>query len=122
MVEGLAGLLIREEGTSQQVPHTTGRVVPASTKLGWGDAAPSQQQKELLGVKQYKNHICFTHFGCLQVWGCWWVFAVCLDIQGTKLTSKNKGLWTFDPSSLKADPMFFLNWNQEISWLCSPAG
>lgn len=91
-------------------------------KLGWGDVAPSQQQKELLGVKQYKNPLVSPILAACRLGGGGGVFVLCLDIQGTKLTSKHKALRTFDPSSLRADPMLFLNWNQEISWLCSPAG
>lgn len=91
-------------------------------KLGWGDAAPSQQQKELLGVKQYKNPLVSPILAACRL-GDGGGFLFCAwTSKEPKLTSKHKALRTFDPSSLRADPMLFLNWNQEISWLCSPAG
>lgn len=61
MVQGLAGLLTRWINVLGRANIPTGpshhrkisKQDPA--KVVWGDVAPSQQQKELLGVKQYKT-------------------------------------------------------------------
>lgn len=61
MVQGLAGLLtsginVLGGGNIPTGPsHHRPELYQDPAKLCWGDVAPSQQQKELLGVKQYKT-------------------------------------------------------------------
>lgn len=61
MVQGLAGLLtsginvLGRENIPKRSLTPQAELYQDPAKVGWGDGAPSQQQKELLGVKQYKN-------------------------------------------------------------------
>lgn len=101
-----------------------GRAVPRSSKARPGRrCATAGEQNKLLGVKRNKTCLFYPFqqragLGDRQQW----IFVVCLDNQDTKLTSNREPLQTFDPFSPRVNPMLFLNWNQEISWLRSLAG
>lgn len=106
--------------TSRRVPHTAGHShtksqqssAGATLRHGW-------EQGKLLSVKWNKTCLFYPfslHAGLGDGGGS-------LLTQETTVTSNHEPHRTFDPfSSLRANPMLFLSWNQEISWLSSLSG